>query len=388
VTGNPPTTGGAGRRISERPVGLKVLAFFGYPVQRAFWGRRKASVFVFPVLSVMVLCGMIYLVGLVLALHYGVGGAFVGNPLIPSILFATAWGDVWIAWAASVYESWGIGGEENLFEAQTVPFVHLSEPQRDRLRTHWRRLCDLRLASLYAIPVIVLVIAYVYVSIYPPFGLPSFVPASVLAIYAGPMQTHWMFVYLAAVAAIFANTGAFGLFFTFEHLRFVTEFIEDEKAVVRTNRSVSVKHLYLSRRPLEELSFASFLSSIAWFGAVGVLAAVFVVELNWLTLLALFALIAVGLYVFVRPQWEVHLLIRTAKATAVGQLESSLPADWYDPGKGVPKAEHLPVLGMLHDVASTSEWHIDVRLVFAQVLAALFPILAAYLGGPLGLRLQ
>jgi hypothetical protein len=369
-------------------VGLKILAVFGYPVQRAFWGRRRIAGYLLPVVSVLSLCFVIYWVGAALAWHYGVFGAYLTNPLVPCVLTATAWGDIWIAWAASVYESWGIGGEETMFEARTVPFVHLSQNQRDRLRVHWRRLCDLKFASCYAIPVIVAVVAYVYVSIYPPFGITSLVPSSVLSIYAGPEATHWMFVYLCAVAAIFANTAAFGLFFTFEHLRFVSEFIEDERSVVRSNKSVSVKHLYLSRRPLEELSLASFLSSIAWFGGVGILAAVFVVELNPLTIVALIALVIVGLYIFVRPQWEVHLLIRTAKATAIAQLESSLPNDWYDPGKGVPKAEHLPVLGMLHDVAATSEWHIDVRLVFAQVIAALFPIVAAYLGGPLGIRLS
>jgi hypothetical protein len=337
---------------------------------------------------VLSLCFVIYFVGAALAWHYGVFGAYLTNPLVPCILAATAWGDIWIAWSASVYESWGIGGEETLFEAHTVPFVHLSEPQRDQLRVHWRRLCDLRFASRYAIPVIIGVVAYVYVAIYPPWGAQYLVPHSVLAIYAGPDATHWMFVYLCAVAAIFANTAAFGLFFTFEHLRFVSEFVSDERAVVRTNKSVSVKHLYLSRRPLEELSMASFLSSIAWFGGVAILAAVFVVEFNSLTVAVLVPLIIVGLYIFVRPQWEVHLLIRTAKATAIAQLESSLPNDWYDAGKGVPKAEQLPVLGMLHDIAATSEWHVDVRLVLAQVVAAVFPLIAAYAGGPLGIRLS
>jgi hypothetical protein len=286
-----------------------------------------------------------------------------------------------------VYESWGIGGEETLFEARTVPFAHLSAARRNCLEVHWQRLCDLKLASRTAIAVVVVTVAYVHVAIYQVCGVHAIVPSSVLATFAGPGGTRWISVSLCAVVAIFANDAAFGLFFTLEHLRFVSEFIEDEQSVVRTNRSISVKHLYLSRRPLEELSVASFLSSIAWFGGMAILALVSVVAPNSLTILVLIGLIEVGLYIFVRPQWAVLTPIRTAKSSAIAQVESSLPKDWYDPGKGVPTADQLPVLGMLHDLAATSEWHIDVRLVLFQAITAVLPFLAAFVGGPPRTRL-
>jgi len=375
------------KRAANRPVGLKALAFFGYPVQRTLLRHRAVSAYLIPVLSVVLLSLITYLVGLILAWHYGLVPQFVASPLVPCAIVATAWGDLMIAWAAIAYENWGIGTGAGGLESTTYPFVHLAEPARAQLRRHWERLCDLRLAARYAIPVVAAAMLYVVLAVYLGSGNSALVPASVRHLYGSPNAAFWMFAYLVAVIAILANTGAFGLFFTFEHLRFVSEFVKDEMAVVLAAGSASVKHLYLAHRPLEEISRASFLSSIAWFGEIGVLAAVLVVELNGLTLLILAVLIGVGVYVFVRPQWEAHKLIQAAKTMALRQLESNLPPDWYDPAKGVPRQDALPLLAMLHNVAATSEWHIDIRLVFVQVMAALFPIVAAYAGGPLGLRL-
>jgi hypothetical protein len=94
VSGSATPPRGTPGRIATCPVGLKVLTFIGYPVQRALWGRRRASLFYFPIISVMVLSGPIYLVGIVISLHCGPGVQFVASPLVPSILTAMAWGNL------------------------------------------------------------------------------------------------------------------------------------------------------------------------------------------------------------------------------------------------------------------------------------------------------
>jgi hypothetical protein len=67
-------------RSSTRPVSLKVLAFIGYPVQPALGHRRRALVFYLPIILVMVLSGLIYPVGLLMAVRYGVGSQLVETP--------------------------------------------------------------------------------------------------------------------------------------------------------------------------------------------------------------------------------------------------------------------------------------------------------------------
>jgi hypothetical protein len=97
VSGNTPPPKRLASRISTHPVGLKVLAFIGYPVQRALGHRRRAWAFYFPIISVMVLSGLIYLIRLLLAVRYGIGSQFVDDPLVPPVLFAMARGDLRIA---------------------------------------------------------------------------------------------------------------------------------------------------------------------------------------------------------------------------------------------------------------------------------------------------
>lgn len=369
------------------PVGLRLLGFLGSPFRRVVNGPRRPSLFLFPVVSTLVLLAAIYVIGAALAWHEGVLGPFLANPLLPALLLATGWAAVWIAWAASVYVSWGLAPDGSTATSPWVPPLRLTPELRRSLDGHWRRLCSIRTSARYALPCIAILVTYAYLAIYPPWGLSTLAPPSILALYAYPNQSYWMFVYLACVAAILADVGSYGLFFTFEHLRFVSEFIRAERPVLQTGASTTVRLVYLARKPLKELAEASFLSSMGWFGVVAILAAVFVVDLNLLTLVGLGAVVVLGLYVFFRPQWEFHQLIRSAKQVALRNLESSLGEDWCEPGTNAPKKETLPTLALLQNVSSMSEWHVDLELVVAQVLGAALPFVAAFASGPLGLRI-
>jgi hypothetical protein len=369
------------------PVGLRLLRLWGYPFRRAHLVSDQTSVFLYPLFSSAALLGTIYVIGLLVAAHEGVLGLFFWNPLVPALLGVTGWSAVWISWAGSVYHRWGFGGEANRSASGSVPTLRLNGELSQRLKAHWTRLCNLRQASRYAIPAVVAAILYVAISLYGPSSWWTAIPESIRTLYAHPNQSLLMFLYLAAVAAILADVGSFGLFFTWEHLRFISEFVAAEKSVVGSGSSTTVKMLYLARKPLQELAYASFLSSMAWFGAVSILVVVFVVELNPITAAGLVAMMVLGLYVFLRPQWEFHQLISAAKTTALDELEGTLGSDWYDKAKNAPKAEYVPTLVLAQNVAAISDWHVDVRLVIAQIIGALFPLVAAIFGGPLGIHI-
>lgn len=368
------------------PVGLRILRLWGYPFRRANLVSEQSSVFLFPLSASVVLLGTIYAIGLLFAWHDRVSSAFLTNPLVPALLIATGWSAVWISWAGSVYERWGLGPSSSSPTPGSVPALELRGDLPQRLKAHWDRLCNLKVSGAYAALVIAAVVLYLYVSIYGPASLPVSAPAAIRAIYAYPNQSPWMFVYLAAVAAILADIGSFGLFFTVEHLRFISEYVQAERSTIGTGASTTVKMLYLARKPLQELAYASFLSSMAWFGAVTVLVAVFVVELNVVTFLVVTVFMALGLYVFLRPQWEFHELIRVAKASALDKLEETLGSEWYDRETHAPKREDVPTLLLAQNVAAISDWHVDIRLVLAQIVGAVFPLVAAVLGGPLGVH--
>ncbi len=369
------------------PVGLRILSLWGTPVRGWMnrWNRKSA--FALSVLSSLLLLATIYGIGAVLAWHYGVLSPFLASPLVPALLAATGWSAIWIAWASAVYLRWGYGFASGPDATAQASVPHLTDGQRKNLETHWHRICSVRTALKYAAVPIAIVVLYAYVSIYPPAGTFQFfaAPASVRALYAFPDQTYWMFVYLAAVAAILADVGSFGLFFTFEHLRFVSQFVDSERALVGTPKSNTVPLIYLARKPLEELASASFLSSMGWFGAVAILVAVFAVDVNVLTLFGVTVLVAIGLYVFLQPQWEFHRLIQSAKGAALSQLENKLGKDWYDPATQGPKPEHLLTLVLAQNVAAMSDWHVDLRLVVAQIVAAAVPFALAFFHAPLGL---
>jgi hypothetical protein len=372
---------------TQDPVGLRVLRLWGHPLVRAHLIREKTSIFLYPLVSSTLLLATIYGIGVLVAWHDGVLGLFLGNPLVPALLVVTGWSAIWISWAGSVYQKWEFGTDSPTAITDSLPMLHLSDDLKQRLKAHWNRLCSLRVAGRYALVGIALVVGYMYLSIYGPTSWATAAPASIRTLYSFPNQSYWMFVYLAAVGAVLADVGSFGLYFTVEHLRFVTEFVSSEEAVVQSGNSTTVKQLYLAQKPLQELAYASFLSSMAWFGAITVLVAVFVVELNVFTFLGLAFFMVFGLYVFLRPQWEFHKLIRSAKAAALGRLEGSMGTDWYDKATNAPKREHVPTLVLAQNVAAISDWHVDVRLVIAQIIGALFPLIAAIFSGPLGVHL-
>ena len=371
----------------KRPVGVRILQGVGYPFQLLL-GRDEMSPQLLALVSSVTLFGGIYLIGLALAFHYGEPRQYLGNPLVPSLLVATGWCAVWISWASSVYEAGMYEVTKGRASWAALTFLRLPEDRKAELKAHWDRLCDTRQALKYSIPAMALIAVYAFFSIYTPFGLPTLAPTSVIALYRFPDQSYIMFLYLTAVAAIFALTGSFGLFFTFEHLRFLSSFVKGETNSLASDKTTTtVRNLYLAHKPLQELASATFLSSTAWFGAVAILVGVFVVEVNVATFLGLLVLIGFGFYVFIRPQWEAHVLIRTAKETALKQLEVSLGEQWYDAQRGVPKPEHLTTLAVVHGISAMDDWHIDLRLVAAQVAGALVPILLAFAGGSLGIRL-
>lgn len=371
----------------EDPVGLRILGLFGYPLDRAGWVPRRSRTFFYPLLSASVLLAVIYGIGALLAAHEGVLHPFLASALVPALLIVTGWSAVWISWAASVYRKWEAGEEVAKSLPRVFPMVHLGEESRARLRTHWARLSSLVSAARYAVPVIALVVAYLWVSIYlPAVGLTA-APAGVRLLYGYPNQSFLMFAYLAAVGAILADVGAYGLFFTVEHLRFVSEFVAAERARLNLSESSTVRQLFLAQRPLQELAYASFMSSMAWFGTISVLVLVFVLELNLLTAAGLIALMVFALYVFLAPQWEFHLLIRSAKTQALARLEQSLGTDWYDPASNAPRKQDVPTLVLAQNVAALSDWHVDVQLVIAQAIASVFPIVAAVVGSLVGVRL-
>ena len=376
---------GAGTR-PQVPVGLRILSIWGTPVRGWMNRWNRSSAVALSVLSSLLLLATIYGIGAALAWHYGVLSQFLASPLVPALLAATGWSAIWIAWASTVYLRWGYGFAAGAVAGGESPVPHLTDDQRKNLETHWNRVCSVRTALKYAAVPIAIVVVYAYVSIYPPAGTFQFfaAPASVRALYAFPDQTYWMFVYLAAVAAILADVGSFGLFFTFEHLRFVSQFVDSERALVGTPKSNTVPLIYLARKPLEELASASFLSSMGWFGAVAILVAVFAVDVNVLTLFGVTVLVAIGLYVFLQPQWEFHRLIQSAKGAALSQLENKLGKDWYDPATQGPKPEHLLTLVLAQNVAAMSDWHVDLRLVVAQIFAAAVPFALAFFHAPFG----
>lgn len=372
----------------EYPVGLRILGLWGSPLRRLGLYPQRPSVFLLPAASSVLLFGTIYLIGALLAAHEGVLRAFVASPLVPCLLLATAWSATWIAWASAVYQHWMARATgPNAPDSPTPSLPRLTDELRAKLATHWSRLCSLRTSALYALPCIAVFVTYAYVAIYPPWGLPHLASPSILSLFGYPNHGYWMFVYLATTAAILADVGSYGLFFTFEHLRFVSEFVQYEEPTLQSGSSDTVRAVYLARKPLDELASASFLSSMAWFGVVTLLVAAFVVDLNVLTFVGIAALVGVGLYVFLRPQWEFHRLIRSAKEAALARLERSLGEDWYEQGTNAPKREHLPTLVLAQNVAAMGEWHIDVRLVVAQIVGAVLPFVAALATGPLGLSI-
>jgi hypothetical protein len=344
------------RERPQYPVGLRVLRLWAYPLSRAHLITDQSSAFLFPLAASIVLLTTIYIIGVVVAWHDLVLAQFITNPLVPALLIATGWSAVWISWAGSVYQKWGLGADAADSDSPEAATLRLSGDLPQRLREHWSRLCNLRLAGGYAVLAIVAVIVYLYISVYGPANWLTAAPASIRAIYAFPNQSYWMFVYLAAVAAILADVGSFGLFFTAEHLRFISEFVSAEKAVVETGASNTVKMLYLARKPLQELAYASFLSSMAWFGAVTIFVGVFVVALNVVTFLVVAVFIVLGLYVFLRPQWDFHELISHAKGGGAGQARGHV-------AKGlVRQGDPRPETGGGSDPPSGPERRRDQRL--------------------------
>lgn len=372
----------------ERPVGLRILDAVGYPFRRLLGEKWEPGIGYWLLCSI-IFFGALYLVGLALAFFYGVGGAFLANPVVPSLLLAAAWTAVWVAWAASLYERALGATSSGENERRGFSSLDLAEYQRDELSKHWARLCNWREALSYALLAIAIVALYGYVSIYPPFGLPVLAPHSVVSLFGFPGHSYVMFAYLEFVGGFFAIAGAFGLFFTFEHLRFVSQVVKSEMTRLTTEKSTpTIRNIYIAERPLRELSYITVLSSTAWFGAVAILTAVFVDEVNVATLLGLAFLVVFGLYVFIRPQWEVHNLIQKTKDAAMSLMVRDLGDHWYDEEKRVPRSEHLAALAVLFGISSIDEWHVNVSLVVGQVVGAMIPIALAYLGGALGVRLS
>src|SRR5579863_7030736 len=120
VRNEPPAAShSAAAPVAQYPVGLRVLRLWGFPLRRSRLVRPSASALLFPLAASVILIATIYTIGLLLAWHEQVLPEFIANPLVPALLLAIGWSAVWISWASSAYERWGLRSELASTDATT-----------------------------------------------------------------------------------------------------------------------------------------------------------------------------------------------------------------------------------------------------------------------------
>lgn len=301
-------------------------------------------------------CALVYTVGIVLSLAEGEFEPYIHYIVTSSL---TLW-----LFSMMVLVVWGHREYARVIWAARECFEN--DKFDDRLRLHWRTLCD-PLTSWLAEGVgggasvcYVLCARYFRQTIL----IPSF---SRWIVYGNGV----MYCYLQGLGAVTCGVTALAAILYFHHMLFIWGLRDFDP----------VHKVFLARETnLKDLAKFSFYGSATGFLALAFFSAVLFQDLTGVTL-AIYSAIGMGiLAAFIIPQVHIHQTIAQSKLTVLEALRKSLPAHWERIPFDRLSPETKQTLNLIAGVDAIDEWPIQVHIILLEVAAATLPVLAGTLG--------
>ncbi len=290
-----------------------------------------------------------------LANYYGYFGDFVRLLAAPALFLGVVIAIGFIEWTRIRYRKVLWGWHSNF-----------GEEYIDRLRAHWRNLCDDRRMLVTILPVEVVLLGYL-VSIRLAIA-PSLLPVTAVEFpfLDGPILLFGIVFLLLLVGAYWVGMA---IYIIYELTNFT-----------RTVSGLPLHQFQLlsGEADLSDLASLSVVISTMWFVGVALATVVFSQNFDLFSLGIYAVAVVIGTFLFVVPQWFLHQAIVRGKERIVRQLRSSLPGRWHEQAEVRHDERTMTLLTLIRQVDGVKDWPVDVKTTLSLVLGMIVPVAATF----------